>query len=109
MAFDSEVSLQELEDSDWDEEVSTSILIQAQRNSETINWDVIPEDQLVLGPELLAFVKEDKAELPKLELEPPACKKPKRGPLVDVSSRFGNSSAVTDDDQLATISKGFCS
>ena len=101
MAFDSEISLQELEDSDWDEEVSTSILIQAKRNSETINWDVIPEDQLVLGPELLAFVKEDKAELPKLELEPvkpPARKKPKRGPLADVSSRFGNLSAVTNDD-----------
>ena len=48
MAFDSEISLQELEDSDWDEEVSTSILIRAQHNSETINWDVIPEDEL--GP-----------------------------------------------------------
>ena len=110
MAFDSEISLEELEDSDWDGAVSSSILIRAQRTAETIDWDAIPEDQLLLGPELLAFVKEDKVELPKLELEPvkpPVCKKPRRGPLADATSRFGNSSAVTDDNKLATISKGF--
>ena len=110
MAFDSEISLQELEDSDWDGAVSSSILIRAQRTAETIDWNTIPEDQVVLGSELLAFVKEDKVELPKLELESvksPANKKPKHGPLADATSRFRNSSSVTDDNKLATISKGF--
>ena len=49
MAFDSEISLEELEDSDWDGAVSSSILIRTQCTSETIDWDAIPEDQLLLS------------------------------------------------------------
>ena len=37
MPFDSEISIQELEYSDWDGAVSSSILILAQRTAETID------------------------------------------------------------------------
>ena len=55
----SDISVDELEDNDWDGAVSASLMIQAQQEAENIDWDAIPSDQLVLGPELLSFVKDD--------------------------------------------------
>ncbi len=52
MALDFSDALKDLED-DWDDVVSTSIMLRAERDALNIDWDAIPADQLILGTELL--------------------------------------------------------
>ncbi len=105
MALDfSDITPEDLEN-DWDDVISTSIMLRAERDAANIDWDAIPSDQLVVGTEVLSYIS-----------KPRKAKRAKHQELQDVTncavfeasssaSRFGNT--VTDSTSLATASKGF--
>ena len=102
MSFDfSDISVDELEDNDWDGAVSAYLMIQVQREVENIDWDAMPSDQLVLGPELLSFVKDDS--------KPPPRKKAKQQPLLDSMRKFQNRSGFTPEETDAAKTASFYS
>ncbi|XP_064387890.1 zinc finger MYM-type protein 2-like [Halichondria panicea] len=109
MALDldfSDVTVEDLDD--WEEVVSTSIMLRAEKDAAKIDWDAIPTDKLILGTEALSYVS-----------KPRLAKRVKYQELQDVTncaasfsasistgaSRFG--STVTNLTSLATASKGF--
>ncbi len=88
---------------DWEEVVSTSIMLRAKKDAVNIDWDAIPPDQLLLGTKALYYVS-----------KPRQAKQVKHQEILDVtncavsasrSTRFG--STVTNLTSLATASKGF--
>ncbi len=57
MALDldfSDVTVEDLDD--WEEVVSTSIMLRAEKDAAKIDWDAIPPDKLILGTEALSYV-----------------------------------------------------
>ena len=101
-----DVTVEDLDD--WEEVVSTSIMLRAEKDAAKIDWDAIPPDQLILGTEALSYVS-----------KPRLAKRVKHQELQDVTncaasssasrstgvSRFG--STLTNLTSLATASKGF--
>ena len=86
------ITLKDLEN-DWDDVISTSIMLRAERDAANIDWDAIPSDQLVVGTEVLSYIS-----------KPRKAKRAKHQELQDVTncavfeasskstsaSRFGN-------------------